>query len=181
MLNALSVSTHSRRRFLGVLTSFAFGLTLASCQELVTDQYEATAITTYAWQAEYRPQGVSPDRPRDTRIETFETNSLVNTNGQPTVDPTGERDSQGIWWPALPPKPTVEELEARQKAGEVYSEPLLQKQIEYSLTFDNAGSMVTLPTDATVYRTAVKASEEARPLKLLLGAQDGFVQKAEVQ
>lgn len=173
----------SRRRFtmLGLAFSAGLGLAIAGCQEVVTDDFEAMAVTTYTWRAEYSPQGVSPDRPREGRMETFETNSLVNTNGQPTVDPTGDRDENGIWWPALPPKPTVEDLEARQKEGEVFSEPLIEKSVKYSLKFDKTGETVTLPTDFSVYRQAVKAYEADRPLKLLLGAQDAYVQKAEIQ
>jgi hypothetical protein len=114
-------------------------------------------------------------------METFETNSLVNMNGQPTVEPTGEQDSQGIWWPAIPPKPTVDELEARQKPGEVYGEPQIQQSVDYRLTFDQAGETVTLPTNDDVYREAVRAYEQGRSLKLLLGVQDAYVQKAEMQ
>ncbi len=165
----------------GVLMTLGLGMAIAGCREVVTEQYEARAITTYVWEAEYRPRGVTPDRPREGRIETFERNSLVNSNGQPTVEPTGERDAQGIWWPALPPKPTVEELEARQKPGEVYEAPLIRKSIEYTLTFDNAGRSVTLPAHESVYREAVKAAERDRPLKLLLSAQDQFVQQATMQ
>lgn len=169
------------RQIFGLVASVGLGLTIASCSEVVTNDYEAMAVTTYTWRAEYTPQGVSPDRPREGRIETFETNSLVNLNGEPTVEATGDRDENGIWWPALPPKPTVEELEARQKEGEVFSEPLINKSVEYSLTFEQAGETVTLPTDYAVYRQAVKAHESDRPLKLLLGAQDDSVQKAEIQ
>ncbi|MDB9528159.1 hypothetical protein PN498_19360 [Oscillatoria sp. CS-180] len=169
------------RAMLGVVASVGLGFAIASCDEVVTSDYEAMAVTTYTWRAEYRPQGVTPDRPREGRIETFETNSLVNMNGEPTVDPTGERDENGIWWPAIPPKPTVDDLEARLKDGEAFSEPLIDKSIEYSLTFDKAGETVTLPTDYSVYRQAVKAHESDQSLKLLLGAQDGYVQKAEIQ
>lgn len=167
--------------WLGVAASISCGLAIAGCRDLVTDDYEAMAVTTYTWRAEYSPRGVTPDRPREGRIETFETNSLVNMNGEPTVEATGERDENGIWWPALPPKPTVEDLEARQKEGEVFSEPLIDKSVEYSLTFDNAGETVTLPTDYSVYRQAVQAYERDRPLQLLLGPQDAYVQKADIQ
>jgi hypothetical protein len=170
-----------RHPLLNIALGLGLALTLSGCKELVTDQYEAVAVTTYTWQAEYRPQGVTPDRPREGRIETFETNSLVNLNGQPTVEPTGDQDASGIWWPALPPKPTVDDLEARQKAGEVYSEPLIQQSVDYRLTFDQAGETVTLPTNAGVYREAVKAYEQGRSLEVLLGPQNAHVQKAEMQ
>lgn len=168
-------------RLLGIVASMGIGLAIAGCEEVITSDYEAIAVTTYTWQAEYTPRGVTPDRPREGRVETFETNSLVNMNGQPTVDPTGERDEKGIWWPAIPPKPTVEELEARLEDGEAFSRPLINKSVDYTLTFDTQGETVTLPTDYPVYRQAVKAHEDARSLKLLLGAQEAYVQKAEIQ
>ena len=177
----ISSLTARPARLLSLLASLGIGLAIASCAEVVTQDYEAMAVTTYTWRAEYTPRGVSPDRPREGRIETFETNSLINMNGQPTVDPTGERDKDGIWWPAIPPKPPVEELEARQQDGEVFSEPLINKSIDFTLTFEQGGATVTLPADDSVYRTAVKAAESERPLKLLLGPQDGYVQKAEMQ
>lgn len=170
-----------RNTLIKLAASIGLGLAIAGCGEVVTEEYEAMAVTTYTWRAEYTPAGVTQDRPREGRIETFETNSLVNMNGEPTVDPTGEQDSNGIWWPALPPRPTVAELEARQKAGEKFSEPLIDKSVEYTLTFDKQGETVTLPTDYTVYRRAVQAHESDRPLKLLLGPQDAYVQKAEIQ
>lgn len=170
-----------RKQLLGLVATMGVGLAIAGCEEVVTSDYEAIAVTTYTWQAEYTPRGVTPDRPREGRLETFETNSLVNMNGQPTVDPTGERDERGIWWPAIPPKPTVEELEARLEDGEVFSEPLINKSVDYTLTFDKQGSTVTLPSDYSVYRQAVKAHESERSLKLLLGAQEAYVQKAEIQ
>lgn len=170
-----------RRHMLGLVASVGIGLAIAGCDEVVTSDYEAMAVTTYTWRAEYEPRGVTQDRPREGRIETFETNSLVNVNGEPTVEATGDRDENGIWWPALPPKPTVEDLEARQKDGEVFSEPLINKTVDYSLTFDREGQSVTLPTNYSVYREAVKAHERDRPLKLLLGAQDASVQQAEIQ
>ena len=169
------------RQLLGVATGVGVAIALAGCSEVVTDDYEAMAVTTYTWRAEYTPTGVTPDRPREGRIEEFETNSLINVNGEPTVDPTGERDSSGIWWPAIPPKPSVDELEARLKDGEQYSEPLINKSIDFTMTFDQQGQTVTLPTNDAVYRRAVQAHERDRPLKLQLGPQDGSVQKAEIQ
>ena len=172
--------TASQKLF-GVTAGLGLAIALASCSETVTNDFEAMAITTYTWRAEYSPATVNQDRPRDRRIEEFETNSLINMNGEPTVDPTGERDSDGIWWPALPPKPTVDELEARLQDGEKYAEPLIDKSIDFSITFDQQGQTVTLPTNAAVYRRAVQATEQDRPLQLQLGPQDGSVQKAEIQ
>lgn len=148
---------------------------------LVTDDYEATAITTYTWRAEYRPRGVTPDRPNEGRTETFESSYRVNINGQPAVQDFGDADEKGLWWPALPPKPTVDDLEARLKKREVFEEPLISKSVRYTLTFDQAGEMVTLRTDYPVYREAVKGQQAERSLKLTLGRQEAYVRKAEMQ
>ena len=147
----------------------------------VVEDYEATATTIYTWQVEYRPRGVTPDRPREGRIETFESSYRANVNGQPGSDASGNPDEKGLWWPALPPKPTVDELEALQKDREVFSEPQIQKSVQYTLAFEEAGEWVTLETEYPVYREAVKGHEAGRPLKLTLGRQDAYVWKAAMQ
>lgn len=148
----------------------------------VVDSYEATATTIYTWQAEYRPSGVTQDRPREGRIETFESSYRVNVNGEPATQNAGSSaDEQGLWWPALPPKPTVDDLEARQQGREVFAEPQIQKSVEYTLAFEENGEMVALKTEYPVYREAVKASQENRSLKLTLGREDAYVWKAEMQ
>ncbi|MEM9008383.1 MAG: hypothetical protein AAGE59_33350 [Cyanobacteria bacterium P01_F01_bin.86] len=147
----------------------------------IVDTYEATATTIYTWQVEYRPGGVTQDRPREGRIETFESSYRVNINGQPATQNSGSADEKGLWWPALPPKPTVDDLEARQKNREVFAEPQIQKDVQYTLAFEEAGQMVTLQTEYSVYREAVKANEAGRPLKLTLGREDAYVWKAEMQ
>ena len=148
----------------------------------VVDNYEATATTIYTWQAEYRPSGVTQDRPREGRIETFESSYRVNVNGQPATQSAGSSaDEKGLWWPALPPKPTVNDLEARQQSREIFSEPQIQKSVEYALAFDQNGETIALKTEYPVYREAVKANEAGRPLKLTLGRQDAYVWKAKMQ
>lgn len=197
--------THHPVRMLGLTVSLGVSLALTGCGEVsldtieesvdttventldrlednfVVDNYEATATTVYTWQVEYRPRGVTPDRPREGRIETFESSYRVNINGQPGSDNSGSPDEKGLWWPALPPKPTVDELEARQKDREIFSEPQIQKSVQYSLAFEESGEMVALQTEYPVYREAVKGSEAGRPLKLTLGREDAYVWKAEMQ
>ena len=177
----ISVLKTAPPNLLRLATGIGLALAIAGCGEVVTEDFEAMAVTTHTWRAEYTPAGVTPDRPREGRIEEFETNSLVNMNGQPTVDPTGEQDSNGIWWPALPPRPAVDELEARLKDGEEFSRPQIHSTVDYTLTFDQAGETVTLPTNYVVYRRAVQAHDRDRPLELLLGPGDAYVQKAEIQ
>lgn len=178
-------------RGLVIAVGLSASAVLTSCDEqaldriedtMVTEQYDATATTRYTWQVEYRPEGVTADRPREGRTETFESSYRVNVNGQPAVPSAGDAaDEKGLWWPALPPKPTVDELEARQQDDEMFAEPLIQQAVEYTLTFEEAGEMVTLQTEYPVYREAVKGKATDRSLKLTLGREDAYVWKAEMQ
>lgn len=146
-----------------------------------SSDFEATAATTYTWQVEYVPRGVSADRPNDRRLEQFESTRVVNSNGiRPEAAGSGP-DEKGLWWPVLPPKPSVDDVEDRQRPGETARPAEVIKSVDYKLTFDQAGETRTLPTDYDVYRQAVKAFERERPLEITLGAQDNSVIAAEVQ
>ena len=157
----------------------------ASCTQVktaeATTDFQASAITTYTWQVEYTPRTVGQDRPNDRRLEQFESSSVTNINGiRPEAEGSGP-DSQGLWWPVLPPKPTVDEIEDRRRKSETAREPEVIKSVAYKLTFNQEGEEKTLPTDYDVYRQAVKAFEKERPLMLTLGPQDTSVIKAEIQ
>lgn len=146
-----------------------------------TADFEATAATTYTWQVEYVPRGATPDRPNDRRLEQFESTQVVNSNGiRPEAAGSGP-DEKGLWWPVLPPKPTIGDIEDKQRPGETPRPAEVIKSVDYKLTFNQAGETRTLPTDYDVYRQAVKAFEKERPLSLTLGPQDGSVIEAEVQ
>ncbi|NJN21661.1 MAG: hypothetical protein HC812_11380 [Leptolyngbya sp. RL_3_1] len=169
--------------------ALGLGLALVGCNSLgtgdfnavITETYEATAMTTYTWQAEYRPQGVTPDRPREGRIETFGSSYRVNINGQPVAETFGSADEKGLWWPDLPPKPTVNDLEARQQQREVFEAPQISKSVQYTLTFEQDGEQVTVRTEYPVYREAVRGHEAGRPLQLSLGREDAYVRSAKMQ
>ncbi|MEO0868757.1 MAG: hypothetical protein AAFY17_09980 [Cyanobacteria bacterium J06642_11] len=146
----------------------------------VTEDYSATATVTYTWQVRYnRDDG--RDRPNDTRVEKFATVSLDNQDGiQPGLAVTGP-DTEGLWWPALPPEPTVDDIESRQQANEQPDAPELIKTVDYTMTFDQAGQQKTVPTNYGVYRQVVKARGDQRPMEVILGPQDGSVINANVQ
>ncbi|MGB7086721.1 MAG: hypothetical protein WBD47_14280 [Phormidesmis sp.] len=163
------------------------GTALGGCTEVSTNaseataDFEATAATTYTWQVEYVPRGVSQDRPNDRRLEQFESTQVVNLNGiRPEAAGSGP-DSQGLWWPVLPPEPTVNDIEDRRRKSEIPRSPEVIKSVDYAITFNQAGETKTLPTDYDVYRQAVKAFEKERPLALTLGPQDKSVLQAEIQ
>lgn len=149
---------------------------IAGCSNVTTNQYEATALTTYTWQVKYADDLASETSPR---FETFATTSLLNRNGlKPPGAVTGP-DDQGLWWPALPARPTVDEVEQRQKLAQQASKPELLKTVEYQLTYTANSQQRTLPTNYDVYRQVVKAYPSQTPLQLTLGINDDSVQKAE--
>ncbi len=157
----------------------AVALTVLGCDAQLSNDYEATATTEYVWKVEYVGES---DRPLDTRVQLFEetATSLENVNGQmPGAAVTGP-DDKGLWWPALPPRPTVDELEARQQRRERIGTPEILKRVDYTITYWNDGGQQTVPTNYSVYRQVVKATETGRPLELTVAA-NGSVTKAEMR
>jgi hypothetical protein len=126
---------------------------------------------TYTWQVEYAR---SFDQQRTIHQEQFESTTLVNRNGvQPQGSVTGP-DDDGLWWPALPPRPTADELEARKREPiEQRTDPLLQKDVKYAITFDYDGQRRTLPTNRSVYREAAEPTPISRPWNLPTAQRSG--------
>ena len=163
------------------LLGLFLSLGLAGCDTVVASQYETTALVTYTWQVEYRPRRANPDRPRTGRQEKFASVSLLNRNGlQPDEAVTGP-DDQGLWWPAVPPRPTADELEERLQAQERFEPPQLLKSVQYEITYQSNGESVTLPTKHALYRKVVKAYANRHSIKLTLGPNNGSIQKVEPQ
>jgi hypothetical protein len=151
-------------------------LTLTSCSTATTEQYEATALTSYTWQVKYANNLTSEPQPR---IETFATASVLNQNG---VKPPGTvvgPDDQGLWWTTLPPRPSVDEVEQRKKPQEEAGKPELIKNVKYQMSYGVGNAQKTLPTNYDVYRQVVKAYRSRTPLQLTLGVNDNSVEKAE--
>lgn len=154
-------------------------LALAGCNTVTADQYEASALTTYTWQVEY---SINPTGDKTPRRERFASTSSLNRNGQKPQNAVTGPDDKGLWWPALPPKPTLDEIEKRlQQPLEKASSPQLQKTVEYKMIYLEGGQTITLPTNYEVYRQVVKAYPSRTPLQLTLGVNDGSVEKAEPQ
>lgn len=158
------------------ITSLSFANALTSCSQVATNQYEATARTTYTWQVKY---AINPSSDKLPRFETFASTSLLNLNGlKPEQAVTGP-DDRGLWWPALPPRPNVDEVEQRKRSYEKGSTPELLKSVEYQISFGLGDERRTLPTNYQVYRQVVKAYPQKLPLQLTLGVNDKSVEKAE--
>ncbi len=149
---------------------------MTGCTNVTTSEYEATALTTYTWQVKYANNLTTEPSPR---LEEFATTSLLNRNGlKPSGAVTGP-DDRGLWWAALPPRPTVDEVEQRQGSQQEASRPELLKSVKYEFIYSEDGQQRTLPTNYDVYRQVVKAYPERTPLELTLGVGDNSVEKAE--
>ncbi|BAY20643.1 hypothetical protein NIES2100_03850 [Calothrix sp. NIES-2100] len=159
-------------RFSPLTAVMLTALSLSSCSTATTSQYEATALTTYTWRVKY----INEPSPQ---FATFATTSLLNRNGlKPEGAVTGP-DDRGLWWPALPKRPTVAEVEQRKKPQQEFSQPELLKTVEYKITYGVGSQQKTLPTNYDVYREVVKAYPSRIPLQFTLGVNDNTVEKAE--
>ncbi|GAX38966.1 hypothetical protein NIES3585_50180 [Nodularia sp. NIES-3585] len=104
---------------------------------------------------------------------------MLNQNGlKPSAAVVGP-DDRGLWWPTVPQKPSVDEVEQRKKPQEEASKPELLKDVKYQLTYKEGDQQRTLPTNYEVYRQVVKAYPSRTPLELTLGVNDNSVEKAE--
>jgi hypothetical protein len=164
-----------KNRIAIALLGTILSLTLASCDRVTTNKYEATALTTYTWRVKYFINE-NEDIPR---WESFASSSALNVNGQKPDTESGYLDDNGLWWPPLPPRPSIDEIEERAKPSEQHSRPELLRKVKYSLAYQEGDRTETLDTNYSVYRQAVKANSAGRSLKLTLGVNNRSVEKAE--
>ncbi len=161
---------------LGVmLMGLVLAIALNSCSRVIIKEYEATALTNYTWRVEY----FISHNEKYPRVEEFASSSLLNINGKKPEGVLIDPDDKGLWWPPLPPRPTLDEIEQRQKPAEKHSRPELLRTVQYQLDYKHNGGTVKLPTNYSVYRQAVKAHAKGQPLKLILGINNGWVEKAD--
>ena len=66
-----------------ILSAILSAIALTSCTNITTNEYVATAKTTYTWQVKY---SLDPTSAKTPRFETFTSTSLVNRNG---IKPAG--------------------------------------------------------------------------------------------
>jgi hypothetical protein len=165
-------------RFLVGAAGVTLSCIVSGCTTVATEQFEATALTTYTWRVEYT---TDPGDRRRTRTEEFASTSLLNQNGERPDEAVTGPDDQGLWWGELPPRPTVEEMEERKRSLEQIGTPELLKTVEYSLTYTAEGQTRTLPTDHSVYRKAVRAYQDGQALEVLLGVGDATVEDVNPQ
>lgn len=170
----------SRRNFnrigLGAAT-LAMAIAFNGCETQQADNYEATATAKMTWMVEYSDDPLQDKRPR---VEKFESVTLVNRNG---AKPDGAvfQDDQEIWWPKEPPKPSLDEIEARKKRpSEKIGKAKRLREVEYRVKFYQDGEKLNVTTNPQVYRQVVKAYPDT-PLVFTMGVNNGSVTKATPQ
>lgn len=117
----------------------------------------AIARATQAWRVNYDSDR-SRLNPNNQRIVEFGSAKVVTRNGkveQPSqsVKPAelGTQEN-GIWYPAVPPKPSASEMAERRERGERIGTPELYRAVKYTLVCD-AGE---LEAGAGTYQAALK-------------------------
>lgn len=170
----------NRRKFNRICLATA-GLSLAialnSCgsSQSGAGQYEATAKTTYTWKVNYANDPLEDKR---GRVEEFESTSLINVNGEKPEGAVSQDDNTGLWWPKLPSKPSIDEIESKVKSpAEKPGKLQLGQNVEYRVKFDQDGERLNLPTNYQVYRQVAKNYPDT-PLTFTMGVNNGSVTKA---
>jgi hypothetical protein len=164
------------RQLFSMMTSFCVAVALTSCNTVTTDQYEATAQTTLTWQVKY---SIEPTNDKVPRFEEFASNTLLSRNGEQPKDAVIGPDEKGLWWPALPPRPSIDEVEQRQNPQEQAGKPELLRTAKYQISYKQDGQAVTLPTNYDVYRQVARSYRLRKPLQLTFGIGDRSVTQAE--
>jgi hypothetical protein len=159
---------------IGGLLGAIVSISVSGCSTEVSNSYSAEAVVVYTWHVNY----IDEMREQRFRVQKFASTSLVNRNGERPDDAVTGPDDKGLWWPELPPRPTVDELEARMKDSERMEPPQLIKSVEYAVTFTSNGQNKTLPTEYSVYRQVVKAIPNQTPLEFVLAPDERSVTQA---
>ncbi|MEM8722195.1 MAG: hypothetical protein AAGE84_23355 [Cyanobacteria bacterium P01_G01_bin.39] len=177
MIGAIKLPLTKRfKQILSATAGLGMAIAVTGCgsSQSGAGQYEATAKATYTWRVNYQNDPMEDKR---GRFQKFESNSIINVNGE---KPEGAvyQDDQGIWWSKVPPKPSIDELEAgKKKSYEKIGKPELLRQVEYRVTFNKDDEKLNLPTNYAVYRQVAKNYPDT-PINFTLGINNGSVTKA---
>lgn len=119
----------------------------------------AVAIATQTWTVNYYINKTSGGL-NTQRIQTFQSNTITNLNGEKPVDAVSV-DDNGVGWGAIPPRPTADEVDQRRDIQERNDPPQLQRSVTYQLQCENG----TLSTDALTYREAARAIRSGQDVR----------------
>lgn len=141
-------------------------LTLSSCaakEGLIPETVceTAIAIATQTWEVEYFISKTSGGE-NTRRLVPFQSNTLTNLNGEKPMGAASGPDDEGVWWAALPPRPTADEVDQYRQPGEFRDPPALQRSVNYQLRCQKG----TLLTDAQTYREAARAIRAGNPVRV---------------
>lgn len=109
------------------------------------------AIATQTWQVDYYISKTSGGL-NSRRTQSFQSNTVTNLNGEKPTTAVSV-DDNGIWWAALPPRPTADEVDQHRDLQEQNDPPSLQRSVDYQLQCDET----KLLTDAPLYREVSRA------------------------
>ena len=148
----------------GVLVAF-----LASCgadtEPVGTTQCEAAiARASYRWRVDYFPRRSTSSRIQE-RSEFFDGNELINRNREEPEGAVSGPDRDGVWWPALPQRPSLEAIDNAAERLEDSSEPRLVRTVDYFLQCDEGD----LPTDRRTYRQTSTAFRSGDTIEVSYG------------
>ena len=125
-----------------------------------TDCQAAIARANYRWRVDYEFNKTSSNSRVTDRFEFFASSQLVNINGEEPPDAETGPDENGIWWPALPPRPTPELINERRDRLETHGAPLLLRTVDYFLQCE----VGNLSTDRRTYHLASNALSDGATL-----------------
>lgn len=175
MTKIFSSATFKQISLAALGVSLGFFLNSCGTNRSGAGEYEATAKATYTWRVNYSND---PMGNKLGRYEEFESASLVNVNGEKPEGAVLQDDNTGIWWPKLPPKPSIDEIEDRRKSpAEKAGKLELGREVEYRVKFNREGERLNLPTNYSVYRQVAKNYPNT-PLNFTMGVNNGSVTKA---
>lgn len=157
ILQPLNLNQMIKPQILKCLAVSAAFLTFSSCAANngiipQTACHTATAIATQTWEVDYyinKASGGSNNR----RVQSFQSNTLTNLNGEKPINAASGPDNEGIWWLSLPLRPTADEVDQYRDIQERNDPPMLQRSVEYQLRCESG----MLLTDALMYREASRA------------------------
>lgn len=121
----------------------------------------AIAEVTNTWRVTYYTNRTHLN-PNNVRVEEFGKTQLTNRNGEKPVNAASGPNEDGVWFPALPPEPTPEEIENQRQFGERYNPPELNRNVKFTLQC----TVGDLAADGAIYRQAIVALRVSRNFRV---------------